>query len=208
VLASGFSMASRQAVPLPEKLVAKVRERLLTGYRSRLGAPSAGESGGETTRDVNPVNGAAPADWQVVILMIEGKANHVGILAPGIGFADLSLAGARIVQLDDKKFPKGIPETYPIRVPHPARALEFLSRSGALCGEIIDQERAMRGWSFTPDAPDYVLNLRNSRSRDPKNMNCVEWIVYALECGGLKVPDDVLTPTQLRDWCRNRGTKA
>jgi aminopeptidase-like protein len=32
-------------------------------------------------------------------------------------------------------------------------------------------------------------------------MNCVEWILFGLECGGVAVPDDVLTPTDLHYWC-------
>ena len=34
-------------------------------------------------------------------------------------------------------------------------------------------------------------------------MNCVEWIVYALELGGLEIGDDVMTPTELQNWCQN-----
>ena len=63
-------------------------------------------------------------------------------------------------------------------------------------------EKAQKGWHLTRDAPDYVCTLRDKRSRDPDDMNCVEWVVYALELGGLMLPEDVMTPTELLEWCQ------
>lgn len=192
VLVSGFSMEARSARVLPETLHQAAARMMLVGYRPRL----------ERLTPSAPSVPAASTLWFVTVMVVEGKGNHAGILIPGVGFADLSLAGARIVQLDDPRFPKGIPETFPIAIPNPAPALAFLQRPGALCPEIIAQEKANRGWHLTPDAPDYVLQLRGQRSTDPKNMNCVEWIAHAIDLGGGHVPMDVLTPEQLRQWAK------
>lgn len=143
--------------------------------------------------------------WEAIIFMVDGKANHVGLSVPGHGFADLSLLGARLVPWTHPHLPKGERLHYPLEVPDPAPAIAFLSRPGMLCKPILDQERAARGWHMTRDAPDYVRVIRGTRSRDPRDMNCVEWIVRALELGGVEMPDDVMTPTELKQWCERRA---
>lgn len=192
VLVSGFSMKTRAVCELPQTFRQYVAEIGLTGYRPRF----------ERLEAPQPIALAAPHRWFLTVMVIDGKGNHAGIYIPEHGFADLSLAGARIVPLDDPRFPKGIPESFPIVIPDPAPALAFLKRSGSLCREIIAEERACRGWHLTPDAPDYVLKLRDWRSDDPRNMNCVEWIAHAIELGGGHVPKDILTPEQIRQWAK------
>lgn len=140
--------------------------------------------------------------WHVVIFMVNGKANHVGLSIPNYGLADLSLLGARIISWDGPSLPKGERLFFEIRVPSPGDALDFLQRPCLLTLEIIKQEKVCRGWHLTDDAPDFVLQLRNLRSLDPSDMNCVEWIVYAMELGGLPMPLDILTPTELLNWCK------
>lgn len=141
------------------------------------------------------------AEWQVVIYMVDGKANHVGLSIPEHGFADLSLLGARVVPWSHERLPKGERLFYPVTLSKPEEALAFLKKPGLLCAPILAQERASRGWHLTRDAPDYVRVLRDRRSCDPEDMNCVEWVVHALELGGLAIPHDVLTPTELKAWC-------
>lgn len=143
--------------------------------------------------------------WQVVIFMVDGKANHVGLSVPEWGLADLSLLGARLVPWSNERMPKGERLYYKVILSKPEEALAFLKMPGLLCAPILARERACRGWHLTRDAPDYVRVLRDRRSRDPQDMNCVEWIVHSLELGGLTIPDDVLTPTELRDWCELDG---
>lgn len=145
------------------------------------------------------------AEWQVVIFVVDGKANHVGLSIPDRGLADLSLLGARIVPWSHDRMPKGERYFYPVTLPKPEEALAFLERPGLLCAPILDQERGCRGWHLTPDAPDYVRVLRDRRSRNPQDMNCVEWIVQALELGGIAMPDDVLTPSELNEWCKRHS---
>ncbi len=139
--------------------------------------------------------------WHVVIFVVNGKANHAGISIPGIGLADLSLLGARIVPWDGAKLPRGERLFYEFTIPTPEPAIEFLSRSGLLMEDILREERACRGWHLTEDAPDLVRKYRSVRSTDTTNMNCIEWIVQAMELGGISMPMDVLTPTDLLNWC-------
>ncbi len=140
--------------------------------------------------------------WQVVIFMVNEKANHVGLSIPEHGLADLSLLGARIVPWDSPKLPKGERVFFDLNLAYPEKAFEFLNKPGLLCAPIIAQERKSRGWHLTVDAPDYVRALRDFRSHNPNDMNCVEWIVHALELGGCVMPEDIMTPTELLNWSK------
>jgi hypothetical protein len=62
-------------------------------------------------------------------------------------------------------------------------------------------EKKQRGWHLTKRAPDYVLKMRKYRSKSTNSLNCVEWILLGLEMGGLPLPDYILTPNQLMEWC-------
>ena len=141
------------------------------------------------------------SDWQIVIFIIDGKANHVGLSIPNHGLADLSLLGSRLIPWNGPSLPKGDRLFFTVQIPDPTQALAFLKRPGLLTPEIIKQEKACRGWHLTAEAPDFVRRLRDLRSRDPETMNCVEWIVFGLELGGLSMPLDILTPTDLLNWC-------
>jgi hypothetical protein len=146
--------------------------------------------------------------WQIVIFLVRGKANHAGLSIPGYGLADLSLRGARVVPWDAPSLPKGDPIYFDVALGDPARALEHLKQPGLLNAEIIRQEKARKGWHLTDDAPEFIRTLRSTRSCNPDDMNCVEWIVHALELGGLEVPDDVLTPADLLRWCEREIPRA
>ena len=150
-------------------------------------------------------NTFSKTEWQIVVFIIENKANHCGLAVPGYGLADLSLAGARIIDWEGK-LPKGDKRFFSIKLPEPKRAIEFLKRPGLLCKKIIEMERAQKGWNLTREAPDFILTLHDKRSKNPDDMNCVEWIVFALELGGLVLPDDVMTPTNLLTWCRYKSS--
>ncbi len=140
-------------------------------------------------------------DWQAVIFVVNGKANHVGLSIPAVGLADLSLLGARVSPWDSSPLPKGDRVFFEIRIEYPDKALAFLRQPGLLTPAIIAQEKACKGWHLTCEAPDYVRTMRSTRSLDPSDMNCVEWIVRALELGGWEMPIEILTPTDLHHWC-------
>ena len=141
-------------------------------------------------------------DWEVILFSIKGVLYHLCLHHPDVGFGDLSLLGARVIQADDPFFPKGEQEHFSIRVPNPKKMIEFMNLPNLLCEPIIDNERAHVGWHLLPEAPDFILKLRDLRSKDPNDMNCVEWIVYALELGGVDVPMNILTTKRLRAWLK------
>ncbi len=145
--------------------------------------------------------------WEVVVFMVDGKANHAGLDIPGLGLADLSLMGARIVSWEDKKLPKGEKLYFKILIPDPDAAIRFLEQPGLLMKEIRESEKASRGWHLTCDAPDLVRKYHTTRSLNVEDMNCIEWIIRALELGGVAMPTDILTPTELLMWCRERGER-
>lgn len=144
-----------------------------------------------------------PEIWQIVIFIVANKANHCGISLPNNNLADLSLLGARVIPWSGPSLPKGERVFFDICVPFPAAALEFLSQPGELARPIVLQEKKQRGWHLSVEAPDFVRTFHHKRSLDPDDMNCVEWIVRALEIGGVTGFDDqILTPTELFNWCQ------
>jgi hypothetical protein len=143
----------------------------------------------------------SPQIWKIIIFVVDGIDNHCGLDIPNIGLADCSLAGARVIDWEHRSIPKGEQASYDVLVKNPTAALEFARRPGTLTYPIIAQEKRQRGWHLTPAAPDFVRTLRSNRSRDPDDLNCVEWLWCVLEAGGVEVPDDVLTPRELRAWC-------
>jgi hypothetical protein len=140
-------------------------------------------------------------DWKVVIFVVDGMENHCGLEVPGQGLADCSLRGVRIIDLDHRSAPKGERIAFEIKVTKPDEALAFAREPGTLSPAIIEMERGERGWHLRPEAPGFVRTMRSVRSIDPADMNCVEWLWRVLERGGLDVPDDILTPRELRRWC-------
>ena len=53
------------------------------------------------------------------------------------------------------------------------------------------------------ESADYILKFRNKRSKDIDDMNCIEWLVYGIELGGLEISDDVLTASTIYNWAKN-----
>lgn len=143
--------------------------------------------------------------WQIVIFVVDGIDNHCGLDIPEHGLADCSLAGTRVIDWEHLSCPKGHRLTYAIHVPFPELGLAYARQPGTLAPSIIAEEKKQRGWHLTPDAPGFVRTLRDRRSSDPEDMNCVEWIWYVLERAGVEVPDNVLTPQELREWCEARA---
>lgn len=141
-------------------------------------------------------------NWHVVIFLVNGKANHVGLAIPELGLADLSLFASRIVPWNEKSIPKGEKLFFKFMMPNPVPAIKFLRQPCLLMEEILREEKACKGWYLTEDAPDLVRQYRSVRSIDLNSINCVEWIVRAMELGGVLMPMDILTPTDLLNWCK------
>ncbi len=67
----------------------------------------------------------------------------------------------------------------------------------------IDQERRRESNHLTENGSNHLLKLRDTRSKEFNNMNCVEWIAKATEKGSQSISKDILTLGQLRQWCRS-----
>ena len=119
--------------------------------------------------------------WKIIVFVVDGVDNHCGLDIPGMGLADCSLAGARIIGWDHRSIPKGDRRSFDITVPNPERGIAVALRPGMLTYAIIAQEKLKRGWHLTPEAPDFVRTLRAIRSTNPDDMNCVEWLWHVLE---------------------------
>ena len=132
--------------------------------------------------------------------MVNGKANHCGVSVPGGGFADNSLLVPRGAVVARAPTEGRAADVSGVGAGCEA-AIRFLEQPGQLCAPILEQERRARGWHLTIDAPDFVRTLRSTRSLDLEDMNCVEWIVRALELGGRPAPMSIMTPTELLHWC-------
>ena len=66
--------------------------------------------------------------------------------------------------------------------------------------KIIKKEKSSRGWFTKVESANYILEFRDSRSKNSNDMNCIEWLVYGLEVGGIKIPENVLTAERLKIW--------
>ena len=55
-------------------------------------------------------------------------------------------------------------------------------------------------WYKKTESANYILEFRDKRSKSPDDMNCIEWIAYALELGGLDIPENILTADRLQTW--------
>jgi hypothetical protein len=86
-----------------------------------------------------------------------------GLLIPGLGIADLSLRGARIINARRSIPSQGDVEAVPLWLPSPARALISFSSPARSIAASVAQERAGRGWHLTPPAPDFVRTFRATR---------------------------------------------
>ena len=55
---------------------------------------------------------------------------------------------------------------------------------------------------MTLDCQNFILNFRMIRSTDENDINCIEWIVKGLEIGGMQMPLDIITVSQLYNWAK------
>ena len=189
-----FDLKDRKQKPFPDDIIDFIGENSIQGLKPRLKQVMEGQPNYNEQVD-------ASKKCCVVIFIVDNSPNHVGLYLPGYGIADLSLIGSRIYPLDDPKFPSGTMEFYPITLNNFQEVLNFLQKHSILSPDIIAQERKQRGWHLTKDAPNHVLKLRDTRSIEINDMNCVEWIARALEIGGQFISKDILTPENLRQWC-------
>jgi len=137
----------------------------------------------------------------IIIFNVEDYGNHCGIYFRNVGFYDLSLAGNRKLDLSDSKFPRSRSSIYRLETRDYTNAIEFFDSPAILAPEIIEQERAEKGWHLRRKSGDFVLKLRTARSKSEESLNCVEWLLLGLESSGVIFPDNILTPQNLTTWC-------
>lgn len=138
----------------------------------------------------------------LVIFFVEGRGNHCGLVLNHGIFFDLSLIGQREISISDLRFPTDLMNIYGISSVNVHSLREFLQKRQSLTKEIIMREKAQRGWHRFKYAGDYILEFRSKRSKSRVSLNCVEWVLMALEESGLQLPDNILTPHQLDEWSR------
>ena len=67
---------------------------------------------------------------------------------------------------------------------------------------MIKKEKSLRGWFKTSQSADYILNFRKTRSKSIEDVNCIEWLVLALETISMDLPNNILTAEKLLCWSK------
>ncbi len=137
---------------------------------------------------------------QLIILFKDSKAYHAAVFINKLGIVDLSLLGAKITPTKNYNFDKCNCIFYEISILDYERLIDFYKTPNLLTEKIIKKEKNERGWSQTIESADFILKFRKKRSKNKEDMNCIEWLVYGLELGGLEIPEDALTATLLNKW--------
>ena len=154
-------------------------------------------------QDKNHKLGANKALNQLMILFKNDKAYHAAVYLKDFGLVDLSLLGSRITSVKDYNFDRCLCNFYSIGVSNMEKLVGFYKTPFLLTDKIIKKERTDKGWSQSVESADFILNFRSKRSKDLNDMNCIEWLCYGLELGGLQLPDKTLTATFLDDWAKD-----
>lgn len=137
---------------------------------------------------------------QLIILIKDNKPYHAAIYIKDIGIIDLSLLGSKIEKIEEYNFAGCKCNFYNISISKRDKALDFLKKPALLTDKIIKKEKSTRGWFTKIESANYILEFRDKRSKNSDDMNCIEWIVYGLEVGGIKIPNQVLTAERLNTW--------
>ena len=137
---------------------------------------------------------------QLIILFKDSKAYHAAVFINKLGIVDLSLLGAKITPTKNYNFDKCNCIFYEISILDYERLIDVYKTPNLLTEKIIKKEKNERGWSQTIESADFILKFRKKRSKNKEDMNCIEWLVYGLELGGLEIPEDALTATLLNKW--------
>ena len=138
--------------------------------------------------------------FKLAVFLLEKYPYHAAIIINNKQISDLSLLGSRVIELSSFDFKNYISFFYDLNLDNSYKVISHLSKPIIISRKIIDKERNERGWFKTKFSADYILEFRNKRSKNFDDMNCIEWIAYALELGNYKIPDDILTASKLFDW--------
>ena len=137
---------------------------------------------------------------QLIILNKENKPYHAAVYLANLGIIDLSLLGSKITKASDYHFDDCKCYFFYISLLNKSKVEKFYREPFLLTNKIIKKEKSSRGWSRTVESSDFILKYRKNRSKNFEDMNCIEWLVYGLELGDIKIPNNVLTASILSSW--------
>ncbi len=143
----------------------------------------------------------------LIIFFKESKPYHAAIFLESRGIADLSLLGSRFIPETKYNFDGLDLKFYNIQINNYEKLISFLNTPVLLTEKIIKKEKSSRGWFKSTESADFILNFRDKRSKDPSDINCIEWLVLALEKDSQYLPDDILTAERLFNWAENNLDK-
>lgn len=143
----------------------------------------------------------------LIIFFKEGKPYHAAIFLEDRGIADLSLLGSRFISETKYNFDGLDLKFYDIEIKNYEKIISFFNTPALLTEKIIKKEKSSRGWFKSIESADFILNFRDKRSKDLKDINCIEWLVLALEEDSHYLPEDILTAGRLFDWAEKNLIK-
>jgi|MDTG01.2.fsa_nt_gb hypothetical protein len=143
----------------------------------------------------------------LIIFFKEGKPYHAAIFLEDRGIADLSLLGSRFISETKYNFDGLDLKFYNIKIKNYEKIISFFNTPALLTEKIIKKEKSSRGWFKSIESADFILNFRDKRSKSLKDINCIEWLVLALEEDSHYLPEDILTAGRLFDWAEKNLIK-
>lgn len=144
---------------------------------------------------------------QLIILNKENLAYHAGVHLDGLGIIDLSLLGSKVTKINEYNFANCKCDFFKINIKDREKLTKFFQEPALLTDKIIKKEKSSKGWAMKTESADFILNFRQKRSKDLNDMNCIEWLIYGMELGGLEMPSDILTAGKLLDWAKKNLEK-
>jgi len=144
---------------------------------------------------------------QLIILNKENLAYHAGVYLDGLGIIDLSLLGSKVSKINEYNFANCKCDFLKINIKNREKLTKFFQKPALLTDKIIKKEKSSKGWAMKTESADFILNFRQKRSKDLNDMNCIEWLIYGMELGGLEIPSDILTAGKLLDWAKKNLEK-
>lgn len=139
---------------------------------------------------------------QLIILFKSNKPYHAAIYINNMGIYDLSLLGSKLTSPQEYKFPDCKCIFFEINLFNKNKLISFFNEPAILTNKIIKKEKSLKGWAMTSESADFILRYRNVRSKNSQDMNCIEWLIYGLELGGINMPMNILTASQLFEWAK------
>ena len=138
----------------------------------------------------------------LLIFFKNKKPYHAAIYLENYGIADLSLLGSRITPIENYNFEDFKLKFFEIEVENVDNLIKFLKTPVTLTNKIIKKEKSSRGWFKTSQSADYILNFREIRSKNIDDVNCIEWLILALERISMNLPNNILTAEKLLSWSK------